>query len=316
MSSQRAIPVAGDLGEEGAGVILSLQEVWFEYAKRPFVFVRPGGNFGDYLIYRGAEKLAIEMELRFRTLNHEEFMGARLDPEEVLYFHGGGGFNSWWSGRPIRAFQRAARVHRGVIIVGPQTYQADQEFLRRIFNDTLQVARAQRVMLFARELVSFRVVSEALGDGVELGVNHDTALYLSRADVLQRPVEPRYRLEAIRTDKEAVPISGGDGQAVRLDPAAYCRDFAHWISVHARAKAIVTNRLHSAMAGTILEIPTTLLANNYHKNRAVWEFSLRDRGVQWADTLPQSQRWGLGARLLHRPEMTSWRYRLYRQRGI
>ena len=33
-------------------------ELFHEFRDQPFVFVEPGGNAGDSLIYRGAEKLA------------------------------------------------------------------------------------------------------------------------------------------------------------------------------------------------------------------------------------------------------------------
>ena len=71
-----------------------------------------------------------------------------------------------------------------------------------------------------------------------------------------------------------------------VDPVRYSYSFKHWVRLHARAASIVTNRLHSAICGSILGVPTTLLPNNYHKARGVWEQSLAARGVQWAERLP------------------------------
>ena len=51
----------------------------------------------------------------------------------------------------------------------------------------------------------------------------------------------------------------------------------------------MTDRLHSAILGTILGIPVTLMPNSYHKNRAVWEYSLSERGVKWLDELKMSR---------------------------
>lgn len=35
----------------------ALASLFLELKERPFVFVQPGGNAGDYLIYKGAEKV-------------------------------------------------------------------------------------------------------------------------------------------------------------------------------------------------------------------------------------------------------------------
>ena len=39
-----------------------------------FVFVEPGGNYGDYLIYKGAYKLANFLKIQFHSVNYQEFM--------------------------------------------------------------------------------------------------------------------------------------------------------------------------------------------------------------------------------------------------
>ena len=66
----------------------------------------------------------------------------------------------------------------------------------------------------------------------------------------------------------------------------FCRSFNQWVALHRRARCIVTNRLHSAIASVVLGKQTVLLPNSYHKNRSVWEYSLRERGVLWSDELP------------------------------
>jgi hypothetical protein len=42
------------------------------YSSRRFVFVKPGGNYGDHLIYRGAKKVAREAGVDFRSITHRE----------------------------------------------------------------------------------------------------------------------------------------------------------------------------------------------------------------------------------------------------
>ncbi len=77
-----------------------------------------------------------------------------------------------------------------------------------------------------------------------------------------------------------------------FDPVSFSSSLDEWVGHYARASAVVANRLHSAAVSTILEKPTVLLPNSYHKDRSVYEFSLADRGVEWReeiDTTPLDQ---------------------------
>ncbi|MCK4438582.1 polysaccharide pyruvyl transferase family protein, partial [Candidatus Bathyarchaeota archaeon] len=50
-------------------------------------------------------------------------------------------------------------------------------------------------------------------------------------------------------------------------------DFVSWV---ANAETVYTDRLHVAILSSILGKDVTLFGNIYHKNRGVWEISLRD----------------------------------------
>jgi hypothetical protein len=72
------------------------------------------------------------------------------------------------------------------------------------------------------------------------------------------------------------------------------KSFAHWMRIHLNSRAIVTNRLHSAIVCTLAGKPVTIAPGAYHKNRSVWEYSLSAQGATWADAIrPQeSVCWG------------------------
>jgi len=120
---------------------------------------------------------------------------------------------------------------------------------------------------------------------MELRLDHDTALQLTPEEALRGTSQrSRYTLFALRQDNEA-PREGDAARfdGVLLDPAMYARSFDHWVRLHALARRIVTNRTHSSVLGAVLGKPTTLLGGSYHKNRSIWEYSLRSRGVDWLD---------------------------------
>lgn len=264
----------------------AILELFREHSDRPFVFIEPGGNFGDLLIYRGAEKLARLAGVEFERIKHDQFMNSVHPEQVVLYVHGSGGFNSWWSGTTITAFQKAINTHRGPVILGPQTFQTDEEFLKQRVTSCFGNESTREIVMFTRERTSYEALRSILPDWVSLQRDHDTALNLARSDLTRKDPNGSYKLHAIRVDKEAVDIRPKDYLAIWTDPVSECRTFKSWLELHERAAEIVTNRLHSAIVGVVLGIPTTILPNNYHKNRSVWEFSLRDRGVGWSDQVP------------------------------
>ena len=157
-------------------------------------------------------------------------------------------------------------------------------------------------------MVSVEAIRRCGLPGLELEVEDDTSFNLSQPELLalaglDRMRPGRYHLVALRRDAEhpivpsTLPASG-----VVIDPARDTRSFQHWLRVHLAARSITSNRLHSAIVGAVAGKPVTLTPGSYHKNRSVWEQSLRRRGVCWIDETPLpgwplrviSDRWSQG----------------------
>ncbi len=260
--------------------------LFIKYKSKQFIFVEPGGNYGDYLIYKGAEKLANLAEIQFQSINHEEFMNSDYSKDTVTYIHGSGGFTPLWSGTPLAELRKAARDHKGITILGPSTFLTDPTYLNETFATSLTKINSQKLFLFTRDLISYEKLKECLPPSLNVCLDHDTAFNLRINDLLNSKPVGKYTLYCIRKDKESINIQDDASLSGWLDPVRYCKNFNHWVFLHSRAKQIITSRLHSAILGSILGIPTTLIPNNYHKNRSVWEYSLRQRGVQWSDNIP------------------------------
>lgn len=269
----------------------SLSDGLTRYGDREFMFVEPTGNWGDDLIYRGAETLAKRLGLTWRTLTVDQFVATAADPDRAIYIHGGGGFNRWCSGKALRALAHAVTHYRGPVINGPMTVDDTDGYVDEAIVPALERASACEIVVYVRERTSLRSLAGRLPSGIHLRLDHDTALHLTPQEALAgQRMGSRYTLFALREDDEA-PSNADPRQfrGVRLDPAMYARSFDHWIRIHALARSIVTNRTHSSMAGTVLGKPTTLLGGSYHKNRSIWEYSLRSRGVRWLDWEPKAK---------------------------
>ncbi len=265
-----------------------LLELFKSLKNHKFIFVEPGGNFGDQLIYNGAYKLALLAGLEYEKISFESFKRTIFKESDVIYFHGGGGFVPWWSGTPIEGLKKTITMHAGITIVGPQSFSEDVSFLKKIFDFTSDKIICKECFIFTREITSFNNLKKVLPRQMVLDYDHDTALNLDEFDILKQRKVDNFVFYAIRNDKE----SSNDKSyfvsfpSLFFDPISYCRSFDDWVSVHSKAKKIITNRLHSSILGSILGKPTVLLPNSYHKNHSVWDFSLQQRKVKWMDALP------------------------------
>ncbi|PKN26922.1 MAG: hypothetical protein CVU64_16890 [Deltaproteobacteria bacterium HGW-Deltaproteobacteria-21] len=266
----------------------TLFDLFRRLSSHSFLFIEPGGNSGDSLIYKGAYKLAARAQLQYEAVRHEEIIDRlnEVPSDKVVYIHGSGGFVPLWSGRPSIALRRLVATFNGTIILGPSTFSEDVDYLKESLINFISDGRCRKVFIFAREHTSYLVLKQWLPSWVELLEDHDTALNLQAQDFDITRLEQIYALYAIRADKERSPKQKMDIFSSRLDPVLCCRSFEEWFLLHARAKEIVTNRLHSSILGSILGKRTTLLPNSYHKNRSLWEFSLKSRGVLWREALP------------------------------
>ena len=262
-----------------------LAESLSRFRERAFLFVEPGGNWGDGLIYLGAQTLARRLGLRWLRLSYEEFITRKPDDSVAVYVHGGGGFNYFCSGRASSAFLHAVNHYSGPVILGPTTVDDAEGFVEAKLLTGLHTRIASDVVMFVRERTSLAALVGRLPAEIELHLDHDTALQLTSEDILHgRAQAARYALLALRQDNEAPDnVDLGQFDGVRLDPAYYGRSFDHWLRIHALASRIITNRTHSSILGAILRKPTTLLGGAYHKNRSIWEYSLAPRGVRWLD---------------------------------
>ncbi|MFW6075873.1 MAG: polysaccharide pyruvyl transferase family protein, partial [Chloroflexota bacterium] len=101
-------------------------------------------------------------------------------------------------------------------------------------------------------------------------------------------------LRCFRNDKESaghphptpnLDISKVLKRSGLLTPDVAARVARRFLHIIGRADKVWTDRLHVAIAGGMLGIPTVFFPGNYFKNRAVFEFSLQQRfpNVDWRE---------------------------------
>ena len=264
--------------EDGA-----LEKIFKANINKPWVFIKQGGNQGDQMIYRGAEKLADLCKLQYKTI--ELLRASKKEPQikkgDIIYLHGGGGFNTWWNWTP-RLLNKLRQLYpKNYIIVGPSTMALQKWYLDK------WVPVDDRTIFYAREQTTYNYLKE--NHYPTIRIDHDTALHLTRDDEYLKPllgvdnIKNKHKLAAIREDPESpdtLPSSVNlDDYDIVVDPCSK----ENWGELHAHASEILTNRSHSAILGGILGKPTKIFAGKYHKNLSMWGYSMKQLGVKWIE---------------------------------
>lgn len=258
---------------------MSLRQLFEENKRFKWVFITPGGNQGDSMIYQGAYKLADSVGLEYRKVPMgRKAPNPRIQRKEVIYVHGGGGWNTWWNWTPRLVRQLSREYPNNYLIVGPSTTSLQDWYIDKWFPP-------KGCVFYAREHTTYNYLK---GKGLQLRLDHDTALHLKKDDeylasLLKGDKLKPFRLAAIREDPESpdkLPESVNlDDYDLVVDPCQTRR----WGPLHRDATEILTNRSHSAILGAILGKKTRMFRGKYHKNRSIWEYSLKNMGVEWVE---------------------------------
>lgn len=219
-------------------------------------YVRPEGNVGDHLIEVAMIQLFADYGIRWRRWRPDG--AGDTDGLDLLVFGGGGNMGTRYPGNhDLRS--RALATGLPVVIL-PQSFTSAED------------RPYARVFVRERGSLAFRP------DGV---LAPDLALGIATAE----PPLPRRDLGIfLRRDQERTgrkPLFFRDPIRLRRDPLAY-------LSLAARYRRIVTDRLHFAVAGLHAGRDVTLVANDYHKNHSMHETWLADLGCRFALTAAEA----------------------------
>jgi len=256
---------------------MTIEQLFKNGVDKKWVFISPGGNQGDSMIYVGAYKIADKTRLDYTKVKlGRNAKPPKIDIDTIIYIHGGGGWCTWWNWTPRLVYDLAETFPKNRIVVGPSTVALQDWYIDKWLP-------SKRIEFYARENTTYSYMKR---NNVTLYQDHDTAFALEKDDKWLKPLlvgdklKP-FKLAAIREDPESpdeLPESVNlDDYDLVIDPCQTKK----WGSLHLYATEILTNRSHSAILGAILGKKTKMFKGKYHKNKSMWEYSLKQRGVEW-----------------------------------
>lgn len=235
-----------------------------KYKNRRIIYIPNPGNAGDGLITHGTITLFDQLGMNYEIGN----IGTRYD-KKLLFYGGGGNLVGIYSN--CRRFLEN-NIKENEIVILPHTVHNVDAILNKIRN--------ANITIICREKKSYEYVSKFTE---KVYLSKDMAFYLK---------SPSKRIgngtiNCFREDREKTNIvtpKNNVDLSIKLnrrDPTLSLKEDVKNITNRVfsylnKYEIINTNRLHMAIAGSIIGKNVHLHPNNYYKNEKVWEYSMKD----------------------------------------
>jgi lipopolysaccharide biosynthesis glycosyltransferase/exopolysaccharide biosynthesis predicted pyruvyltransferase EpsI len=243
------------------------------------IFIPNPGNAGDSLIALGCFEMLIAAQVRYRVGDAKETYD-----NETLVYAGAGNLVGCYP--HCREFLRR-NMHRGNrILLLPATVAREDELIATLAPEVTVLCREPRSYAYVystRKTCKHRVwLAEDMAFYIPSERFAEHAAAAAAAEGQRAPLlafrtcqqeKPGYRLPRGNEDLSFTlerPDNTSDLEVVRQ----VCADM--WRRV-AAAGEVWTNRLHVAIAGALVGVPTHLFGSNYWKIGEIYEHSMRDR---------------------------------------
>lgn len=265
----------------------SFIEALEEYAPKSVCVVHPsGGNHGDTLILRGICKKLSDLNVNFNVEYYRyfstlgkifiPFRHIDFDKYDLIILRGGGYINDVWRHGSTILADLARNASN--IIVAPQSFWLTR---KKPFIEIYLKGIDANIQIFAREKYSFEALKKCrFASNVEVKLSQDSSFYLDKKDLIDLInhdfINQNGQLICFRQDNESKRydvnrLNIPQAQNRLLSKVATLEEYLSAIN---EASSIYTDRLHIAIAGSILGKKVYLYSNTYWKNRGVYEYSL------------------------------------------
>lgn len=248
---------------------LNLVKFLKDLGSKKIIFAPNPGNAGDSLIALSTLNIFKKINLDFEIQNPK----TKFNKKTIIY---GGGGNLIDKYNNLREFLWANHENNRLIVL-PHTFSHCKKLLNRM---------GSNVTLIAREKVSFNYIKTHMRHPENAFLSDDMALHANNLDSYIN--EPHAGIcNAFRLDKEKTNINIPDNnkdisndfifKQNTLNESHIKTSVDNLLRYLSKFEEINTNRLHVAIAGSLLGRKVNLFPNSYYKNEAVFSFSIKNK---------------------------------------
>lgn len=227
---------------------------------RTVLLVCPNGNVGDQLVQKATMQLFRRHGIAFQVANFASFEQHTAGYDVMAYGGGGNVSGRYDTEKHVRAMAAQAKRLGVPLVCLPQSIEAWKPHLL-LFDQ-----------LFIREEVSLQLAAFA---GCSPVLCPDMALAYQPEAPLAEPLHDEALF--LRSSSE------GLHRGMAEDAVTGVRTPQEYVEKASAYRRITTDRLHFAIAGLIAGREVTLVANNYHKNKSMWQTWLQFAGCRFKD---------------------------------
>ena len=251
---------------------LNMIDFLSKYKNKKIYYKPNSGNGGDALIAEGTYQLMDKLGLNYEILKKD------IPLENKIIFYGGGG-----NLVKMYAFARnflQKYYKNNTIVILPHTINGNEDLLKD-FEDNVKV--------ICREKYSYDHVHKHLKNKNNVYLSKDMAFYLDVSKYNKNINNNNKTLNYFRNDGEKTKISHinkKDNQdlsaLINYDSSMLNKELVNKTTYEIldniyKYDIVNTDRLHGSIAGSLLNKKTTLYTNSYYKNKAVFEYSIKNK---------------------------------------
>lgn len=249
-----------DFKAVGSAIVQPLTRVKSEFLElaqhlkeiQPFQYLKSIGNWGDGLIQEGTEKFFESHSLEYIELQETD----TINPDLPAVLGGSGGFCRFWGWSTQAAIRLES--HASELIVLPSTYE----------QGSMDWSNKKATSFYAREHQSLLELRQR---GLNVLTCPDMAFWVA----FENKEPTKDALNAFRTDVESVQKeipSDNIDVSVLHDHTGSTAEFFSLVGDYQR---VTTDRLHVAIAAAMLGREVIFYPGAYHKNRSMFNSTLR-----------------------------------------
>jgi len=238
------------------------------YKNKKIIYIPNPGNAGDSLIAFGTLQTFKKVGLKYEIGNiNKEYNN------QILFYAGGGNLVGIY--KSCRKFINKNKDKNKIIIL-PHTIKNEDELIKNLNNN---------IILICREKMSYDYVYNIIKNKNNVFLSKDMAFYINNIEKYKK-IKGNGVCNCFRQDCEKTSISIPNNNidlSNKLNKPGNTNNINVINSVSlsifdylSKFDTINTNRLHMAIAGSLLNKNVNFYSNSYYKNKAVFDYSINN----------------------------------------
>jgi exopolysaccharide biosynthesis predicted pyruvyltransferase EpsI len=245
---------------------IDIYEFLSDYKDKNIIYIPNPGNAGDQLIAYTTIQIFQEININFT------FGNIKTVYKNKILFYGGGG-NLIGIYKDCYKFLVHNMYTGNHIVLLPHTVKDEDDIIRSL---------GDNVKIICRELVSYKYVYSIIKNKSNVYLSRDLAFHVKgmcievgkgTCNVFRNDTEKT----CVKIPKDNVDLSEKLYKIINDNNIEILKEVSMSIFKYLSDYEIInTNRLHIAIAGSLLNKKVNFYNNSYYKNRAVYEYSMKE----------------------------------------